>query len=313
MKGPLTPKHPVPEWVWNQGKHTTKRSYYRIPNDYRAKDEHLDALTEGGSLVGEWVRLVAGRRGGTYSRTPESCITLDGISLGIDHRWSKYLPKRLAEIATRYPGVCAWAWGADGAALMRSPDFLTHYFARAGKLQNGAVEYHFPRGMHHKTEWPLQRPVWDWFVAGWYEIARHPAVLRLWIEGTLDKLRGAFRLCDRWGWEPTDQLVALIARAANSYGVAGVRRQLETYAQDYGHLANDPIKLVRAFYDDPDEYDHSERDDRIMRAFSDSKADLEDVDASALNWDAPVVRFNGTVPNWVGADIALTGWEDDGN
>lgn len=306
MKGPLTPQHPVPPRVFNQGHDSdlSRRAYYRWPNDYRVRDAHLDALTSTGSLVAEWVRLIAGRRDdGTYSRTPESAITLDGLSLGIDHRWSKYLPDRLATIAHQFPGVAAWAWGREGAVRLRHPAFITAYLTDQFNRESEPV---WRRGMHRQKEWPLHWPVWEWLIAGWYEIARHPAVLRLWIEGTCKKLKSAFSLAREEGWPPTDELLALIARAMNSYGAAGFKRQVRDYRAEHAELrTSHPQALIRAFYDDPGEYDQPRRDDRIVRDFGEDLATLEDLDADALDWSAPVVRFDGSVPRWVSEDIDL--------
>lgn len=282
---PFEPQHPFPALAWNQG--DDKPAYYRIPNDWRVRDAHLDALTNTGSVIAAWVRLLAGRRSdGTYSRTPESAITLDTLSLGIDHRWARYLPERFAEIARRCPELAAWAWGDDGARLLLDEAWLSKWL--------GDV-----KGKHPRELWPGRS--WEcleWLVAGWHEIARHPHVLRIWIEGTTSKLRDALELCEEQGWMPTAEVVALCARASNSYGSSGFKRRILAYAGDYPKLAHEPLDLIRAFYDDPEQYDQDDRDDLIVSMFDESVVSADDLDADELNWGAPVVRFDGTVPKW---------------
>lgn len=285
---PFQARFELPALVWNQ--HDDSDAYFRIGDDWRCRDAHLDELTNTGSLIAEWVRLIAGRRSnGTYSRSVESAITLDTLSLGIDHRWARYLPGRFAEIVKAEPALAAWAWGTEGAAALADPAFLRRHL--------GDV-----KGKHPRSLWPGRS--WEcleWLVSGWYEIARHPRILRIWIDGTASKLKDALGFLNDVGFTPTDELLALVARAMNSRGESGFTKHFNAWRRNDpdAHAAEgDPLRLLRAYYDDEDGYDHDDRDDIIVARFGEELAELEDLDGDELNWDAPVVRYDGTIPEW---------------
>ena len=277
------PEHPVPvatpRDLANGGS-----GYYRWPMDYRVADAHLDRVT-GGSPAGELIRLIAGRSGdGTYSRTPDSLITLDGYSLGHDHQWSEYAPDRLAEVARASPAIVDWAWGSGAAGDLADPAYLRRIL--------GVF-----RGKHTLAERdPARDPAYQWFAGGWWEVARHPAVLRVWLDGSLQKARATrSRIVDR-GYGATDRRIALATRAANSYGVAGLWSRLDERLAQGLDLDAALVDLYWGAYGQPDRYQ------TIAARFGDRVSPASAWTVEALNLDAtPVIRVDGSSPRWASA------------
>lgn len=276
----LKPRHPEPEPKWRHNSGKPHEGYHHWPFLYRVQDAWWIYVTSAETVLAKFLRIVSGVSitNGTVSRPPDSMIGLDGYSLSIDHQWSRYAPDRIAALARELPQLVAWAWGPEAVEALKDPNWLRALIP--------------PRkGFYDDRTYPGQLwPAYRWLAAGWFEIARHPAVIQVWVrEGVVSKLRSAIDYARKHFGVATEREVLLVARAMNSFGVSGFADKFEAYRGRHGS----PLADLRAFY--VGRYDQPERYDWIYGMSSSERrvtnAELDPV--RALRWDRPPARPEG--------------------
>jgi hypothetical protein len=282
--------HPVPEGHWGANKSNPDTGYWHFPKTYLKPDPHMDELTSTGSFESRYIRLVGGRkhRKGevVWSRGPDSFITLDGYSVGLGHQWSKYYPEDLAEMAKEHPELVTWAFGEELAAKLCDPKFLE-------------AEIPSKRGFDNKGYWKEE---WGWFIAGLYEISRHPLWIRNQVSELLKKPKAGLKEARERGWT-REITVAALGRYANSRGNGGMRRDVRRVVEKLGHARE--LEVIEYLYL---EYrDYESRWKKLKKAFSD-KCDSApgSISSRRFNWDAKPCRHDGSVPKFVELELDLT-------
>lgn len=262
-----SPLHPLPPKQSRWG-------YDHTPPVYGVKDSQATAQTEG-SVAGSMLRLVGGydRKRETWSRGWDSWISLDTYSVGVAHWWSETAPDLFATIANEVPGLAAWGWGDEGLAILRDPDRLRELTGtKRGKMPHD--------------------PDLDWLLAGWYEIARHPAAVRIQARTWLENYGGwAWSAHRRYGWKGAASLAGL-ARMRNSGAQRYVERALDKLGRDADE--NEVMKLAMS----DGYYDHPERWDAILAdpVLAGRVTACPTVDD--LRLETEIVRTDGSKPEW---------------
>jgi len=292
----------------------------------------MDQITRGDCFVARYVRLIGGRKGskGRWNRGPDSCITLDTLSMGLPHFWMADIPEYISDLISLHPDLCMHAWGEEAVALMAHPLELSleisfeHDASQEGddddlvtfndtwwwlhevfsdedpddekwKGRPYSEIFRPKRGFDRKGTWRKEA---DFFIAGWYEIARHPRVIEWQVENFLDKPEGALPLMAEYGWSKEFTLAAL-GRLANSRGVSGARKGVRRVIQKLGTTDEDEVidYLYNKYYG---EGVYTDRYDLIKTQFDSSKGSApKKVAASDLDYDSvPVARVDGSTPEW---------------
>jgi len=274
------PVHPPPEPTWRHNKGKPDEGYWHFPLTYTRADPALEEATDEDSFESRYVRLIGGygkHSGGGWSRGPSSFITLDGYSVGISHQWSKHFPDDLADFARDYPELTAWAFGAETAENLLDEAWM----ARVLPPQ---------RGFDSKDRWDLD---WDWFPAGWWEIAYHPTMIRWQVADLLKKPKAALKVMKEHGWTKESTLAAL-GRLANSRGSGGMRKAVRQTIEAVG---DDEDDVIRHLYFD--KYSYEDRYERIMGMFSSDRGTApSSVSADRLDYDVDPVRPDGSYPRY---------------
>lgn len=275
-----TIRHPLPKVADPYG-----WGYDHAPPVWHESDPQWAQITGTGSFLAGLLRLVSGHRKShgreVFSRGPDSWISLDEFSISFAHWWANTAPELLAEICEDAPRVAAWAWGEAVAEAMRSEDWIRSKIrVKRGKRA-------------HQSRY-------DWLLSGWYEIARHPAVIAVcvdhWVEMTVPD---ALREFDRRGWSRAQSLAALV-RVVNSRGGGGMRsllRKAERLSDSDSEEA-----VIETLYHRADLYNKPRRLKRIksMAEFRGGAPGLSKLPGvSSLDMSAPVVRVDGSSPEWV--------------
>lgn len=260
---------------------TRKWRYDHCPLTYHKRDPQWHAITDTGTLAAGLLRLVSGYDpdGDTFSRGPDSFLSLDLYSIGIAHWYSGTAPDLLAEMAQRQPAVMAWGFGEDRAQAMRDPEWLPETVGVA------------------KGKMSLRSSV-EWLCRGWYEVARWPALIQIQAEAWLDSYaRDAAAEMRAQGWR-SNRAFAALARLANSRGGSGMRRMVRRGIDRAD--TTDEHDVIEVIYESEDLYDHPERIELIdsMPEFS-GLWDGETPTAAGLDCSTPrAERVDGSVPVW---------------
>jgi len=270
----LTALHPLPPDTDGDGDPGSERwGYDHAIDGYSKADPHWQAVTAG-TVEGALLRLVSGwsPRKRTFSRHPDDWISLDTYSIGIAHWWAETADDLLAAIYDADPDLAVWAWGEDGADLI----------GPLGDLEE------WTGVKRRKTDYDDR---FDWLLAGWYAISRHPTALRVQCAHWLDRYAApALADCKRWGWTSARSLAA-VARMRNS----GKQRHIDRVRN--AHPGWDEARTCQVAMG-PGYYGHADRWDAIL-AMPELHAPLPaTLDASRLALDVLPVRIDGTVPTW---------------
>ena len=263
--------HPVPT-------KTSKWGYDHLPWVYKVPDPHFVDVTSTGSLEAGLVRLVAGysARNNSFSRGPDSWMSLDTYSVGFAHLWAETAPDMLAKVASRHPRLAEYAWGQYGAGVMKDADTMR----RITGTRKGEVP--------HRSDL-------DWLLAGWHEIARHPDVLRVHVEHWLLKYVDEALVYLRYrGWQRRTTLAGLV-RVNNS---GGMRRLFDRAVKETNGAGEDEV--LRLVFTDEDLYGKPDRLRSILDApeFSGDVSEDWSPSVSSLRYDVAVVRPDGSTPRF---------------
>jgi hypothetical protein len=263
----IEPIHEVP-------KCTMRWRYGHWPNTFRVgRDAQFETQTAN-SVFGAVLRLIAGyeRKKGTVSRTWDSFIRLDSVSLGIAHFAVGNQHKLLHEIATRHPALAQWAWGKDAGAKMADMGWLRrHVPADRGRFPCGPKEL-------------------EWLAAGWYAIGRQPAVCQMQarIIHKIDVLP-ALRAMNDHGWK-SNRMLAGLARLANSSP-----RRMDKWADQAAELHDDETESLKWIYTA-----RYAKPDRLAKIMSwpelDGDCDFESLEHAPELAIAETKRPDGTKP-----------------
>lgn len=266
----IQPAHPLPQ-------KTEMWGYDHVPKTWRKADPQFTAMTAPANVTCGLVRLVAGYENGTFSRGPDSVISLDTISVGIAHWWAGTIPSLLSGICRAHPDLAAWAFGAEVAQKATSKAWLESVLG------------------DDRGKGPL-RPEVEWLAAGWYEIARHPRWVHAQVQAWLDKYVGAAsQECAKHGWDSALALAAC-ARLRNSGELGLVDDAIERLK------TRDPMQVLAYVYNAPESqggYDHPERWQKLT-TWPHFKGKMPSrVSADDLDYRPEVRRVDGSQPRWV--------------
>lgn len=268
--------HPIPPA-------TSKWGYDHIPNVYLKPDPQWEEITSTGSFEAGLCRLVSGwrvqRRGHSFSRGPDSWISLDTYSVGFAHWWAKTAPNIFDVICTKCPELAVYAWGEEPAAAMMNPQWLRTFAPpKRGKMGHD--------------------PHLDGLLAGWHAIARHPDVIRICAEEWLDNyVPAGLELMKKYGWEKGASLAGLV-RITNSRGSSGMKKIIRKAINIVGSSANEDDVIEMAFVH-KDLYDHPERLE-LIRTWPEFRGNAPFVvSTDSLNFDVAPRRVDGSIPPFV--------------
>jgi len=282
-ESPFPPKHvvPPPEEMWG---------YDHCPNVYRQKCPAWEETTSTGTFEAGLCLLVSGWKDVTFSRSPDSWISLDELSIGIAHWWSDTAPKLLATIAQEAPKLAKWAWGEEAAGLMVNENWIRS-------------NIHIQRGKEPYKE------RYDWLLSGWWEIAQHPDIVKLCVREWLASYSPpGLEMMAQYDWVFATSLAGLI-RLTNSRGAGGMRsiinEAIEIVGNDYMET-----KILETAYCDENLYDHLERWELIQSMEEFIGRAPTSVSADALAYTRDVIRVDGTKPEWARIEIATVEVDD---
>lgn len=234
--GPLDTRrhtqHPLPVFVARWG--------YDHAHDvddlaWPSRSPAFEAATDDGSWQSGMVRLVAGWAPSTrtFSRAPDSYISLDGGSFGLAHYWSSDALPLIEGMARALPSLARLAYG---------PHLETLYDTSAMRRLLGRT----PGKRPHEARL-------GWLVAGWRLFARDKAAIALQVEAWLqDKVSEGRELAKWAGWrnalasEVGGVLLAACVRMCNS-GAGNARRWISAARDDVGPTAAPLAVLERAY------------------------------------------------------------------
>lgn len=208
--------HMLPRLDYKWGyHHAIPESVTRVPADMKLRDPELRDLTSSGSWLAGMLRLVSGYKPSrdVFSRGLDSYISLDTYSIGIAHWWASTAPKLISKVVRAAPGAAEAAWGARVAQAMRDPAWLRRQIP--------------PKRGHMRHD-----PDNDWFLAGWWQIARDRIAVRVQIETWAKTyVNKAYRLADQYdfdlGTDDGGKILAGLARMCNS-STSIARRSIKT-------------------------------------------------------------------------------------
>lgn len=294
--------HPNPESTWRHNKGRPKEGYRHMPFLYLVEDEQLDGVTEGDSFEASFVRLIGVRHGsGKWERTMDSFITLDTFSIGLAHKTHSGFTDELAEFVSAHEALSVWAWGLDGASALKDEEFLHKMIARRVSEdlpQEMKDDPLYAKRNFKRWDWPSWwREEWNWFIAGWYEIARHPDTMSWYIDVVLNKARWASKIATSHGFTKSTTVAAL-ARHANSYGNSGTKKRLATSIEKASSSCEDAIMDV--LYS-PGMYHKSGEAKRLkwIRELFERCPFPSSLSTDALNLESPVKRVDGSRPRFL--------------
>jgi len=269
--------HPLP-------KITSMWGYDHCPNTYKKSCPAWHDATKEPTFVNGLLRLVSGGHDerDRFSRSPDSWISLDELSIGIAHWWAETAPKILSAIAQKLPGVAAHAWGTT-AISMRGIDWLRAQIrAKRGKRPHQAK--------------------YDWLLSGWWEVGQHPEVVELCARQWLsDYTPAGLALMRKYDWREGTTLAGLV-RVTNSRGAGGMKSLVKRAITKAGtHCEGEILPIV---FNDEDLYDHPERWEVITSLPHFEGRAPRSVTLDEFHYDRDlVVRVDGSVPAWVAAGL----------
>lgn len=278
----LRPLHPLPEIKKMWG-------YDHAPDVYNKVDLQWDKITGDGSFLSGLLRLVSGSKGGgKFSRGPDSWISLDTVSVGIAHWWAATIPDLFARFAVEKPELVEWAWGKEAAAAMRNPNFLRGYLqAKRGKMP------------HNKK--------FDWLLAGWYEIARHPEIIKICVDRwLLSYLPPSVSVMRIYQWKRGDTKAGLV-RLTNSRGSAGMSSLVKSAVKKIKSTEEQEVLpyVYTELYKKPDRW-------KAITSWPQFKEPYEKNGESLLVSDrldyvlSPICRVDGTAPAFLSEGSLLS-------
>ncbi len=300
--------HPMPESVWRHNKKKAREGYRHMPYIHRVEDEQLDAVTAGKTFEAKFIRRIGERRGGKWNRPMDSFITLDTFSIGLAHKTHSGFTDELAEFVTKNPELASWAWGPEGSAALMDEDFLhEHMPRRTASAAPGDLlsDPDYPKQNWRRWDFPSWwKEEWDWFVAGWYEIARHPTTMKWYINEVLNKPRWAAKKARKFGFVKASTVGAL-ARHANSYGNSGTNKRLIKSIDAVGYPDQASEDDVMDHLYSPGMY-HKRGEAKRLATIREDFKDVSFphvVSADNLDYSGPIKRIDGTVPRFVSLSL----------
>ncbi len=256
---------------------TLKWQIDHAPIVWHRPDPYWKKLTDGGTVADGLLRMISGYnpRKNRFSRGPDSLTSLDTYSLGIAHWHAETAPEMLEHLPDY---LIKYAWGVDKEEFL---DYLENIDSKRGKQR-------------------LRRELYP-FVRGWYEIARHPAVIAVQAEAWLGKYaKRAWKTCSQNGLFSA-LAFACVARVTNSsYSRAGkwvakIRRRHPEYTEE-----EVCAELFGPRYDDhPDRFD-------LIKTYPEFKGLIPlSIESLLSQWSVPKVtpslkpyRHDGSLPLW---------------
>lgn len=304
----ILPKHPLPEKRWRHNDGKPEEGYLHIPYYGEAKDTQLLEMTAGDNFTRKYVRTVANIEDERTSRPIDSLITLDTGSYGYAHDTYPSFFEDLAEFINESDenrAIAVHAWGEDGVKVLSDKKGMVKMMPKRTASDVPASIKNDPK--YEKTNWKRWdfpgwwKDEWDWFAAGWHEIARHPKVVRWYTHGILGKARAAVKEASKRGFKKAYSAAAL-ARHANSHGSGGMRRDVRKSIEDVGYPESaDEDDVLERLYT---EYYHKkyggklDRLKRIKKEFGDGPAP-KSVSADDLDYSVQPVHVDGSTPAFV--------------
>lgn len=202
------------------------------------RDEQWAAMLLMDAWVGAMLALVSGFKpdnDGTTNRGPDSAVTLDRSSLGPWHVWSRGLPEYFAWLVARQRSLLDQVnpWDERELVILGDPAAL-------------ADAVPFKRGrMPHEARF-------NWLIAGWWRIARHPQWVEAQCQWWLDKyVAQGLSLVRERGWERAlrgedgGRILAAVTRLCNS-GQGSARRRIRAGSEHAG--SDDPMTVIEETY-----------------------------------------------------------------
>jgi len=226
------------------------------------------------------MRLISGYKPDkrTFSRGPDSWISLDTFSIGFAHWWAKTAPKILSRVARGLPELSAWGWGEDTATNMANLSWLVkQIIPRKGKQ--------------------LHDPKYDWILSGWHQISRHPEVIRICVEEWLSSYTETVdKVMDKYGWEKARTQAALyrVSNSRGSYGMKKLVKKARSMSPSRGEL-----DVMQTLFESESLYDKPRRWETICD-WENFAGDRQDIEASSLSYYSGEIKFtNGKTPGFV--------------
>jgi len=243
----IAPKHPVPTSRWRHNGGKPEEGYRHFPYyGTGVRDEQMLEMTAGDDFVRKFVRQLANiDSGGKTTRPFDAYHTLDTASVGFAHDTYPSFFEDLSEFIRKSPEnrkIAVHAWGEDGAELLSDPKGMVSIMPRRtndtapSRLIDNPK---YPKPNFKRWDFPdwWDSEKWDFFVAGWHEIARHPKVVEWYTHESLGKLRWGVAKAREYGFKKASSAAAL-ARHANSYGKTGSGKRIAKAVAEVGWPEN---------------------------------------------------------------------------
>lgn len=283
--------HPLPA-----GKRTGsgQNANDQFPDFMNVRDPYWLATTKG-TFEGALLRTVSGAKGIgedlTFSRPPDSYISLDSVSIGIAHWWAETIPAILKDIAIKHPAIARWAWGDFVAERMKDFDWIDSQIfygpniegkplPKVSGLTGGKARAAIYKSLTSASSFKSHDEVkYNWLLSGWHEIGRHPEIIKLqarnWFKHYANPAKDAMLKHNF----KSERMYAGLCRMANS-GAGSMKSNIRKAVQN-SSSSNEADILRLAF--SPGYYDELDRLAYIENNFSMTPVNLT-LDVESLNF-----------------------------
>lgn len=235
-----------------------------------------DALSNG-SVESGLMKIVSGQKstknGATFSRPPDSWISLDTFSLGFAHWWSSTAIRLLNEFSIKN-------------------EFLSNYAFNDAPVQD--IKWLSSVITPKKGKMPHNKK-YDWILSGWWEIGLHPDTMDFCVKYWLDNYaQESLETAFKYGFKNASTFAGL-CRISNSRGTGGMRSMLSKCAKENKKLNEKELmeKLFTDYYKYPDRWD-------LIKSMKEFDCNIPNsLSSKNIKFNRSLVeRYDGTKPSW---------------